>query len=147
MATDANPRPGAVIVCERSGRIAAALRRRLPGHVPLLENRTLDECQQALVQWPASFVVLELTVGAFERTLRVLESLGRRFPQACSTVVGERKLEPFEMLLREAGAIHVLFGMRHMQELSRLAGRHAESFGQPATLAEEIWQRLPLALG
>jgi hypothetical protein len=146
MATDASPYPGMVIVCERSGRIAAALRTRLPGHVPILETRTVDECHAALAEWPASFVVLELTVAALDRTVRALELWGRQFPQARCTVVAERQLEPVELLLREAGAVHVLFGMRDMQQLSRVAGKHAQKFRRPATLAEEIWQRLPLGV-
>ena len=53
--------PARLIVCERTGRWAVALRRELAdAGVRVWETRTLADCWNELAESPASFVVLEL---------------------------------------------------------------------------------------
>lgn len=57
-------RPARLIVCERTGRWAVALRRELAGSgVRVHESRSIAECWQGLAESPAGFAVVELTGG------------------------------------------------------------------------------------
>jgi hypothetical protein len=54
-------KPGRLVVCERSGRWAMALRRELAGAgLRVWETRNMADCGALLGESPASFVVLEL---------------------------------------------------------------------------------------
>ena len=141
MATDV--RSAAVVVCERRGSIAGALRRQLHVHVPLVETRTVADCLAALLSWPASLLVAEAEAGELDRTLRLLTSAACEFPLARSIVVADRALERAEAVLREVGAVHVQFGLRGVSELLRIIHRHAPEFRFPPTLLEETCKRLP----
>jgi hypothetical protein len=134
---------GAVIVCERTGRIASLVRSKFPPGVPLVETRTAEQCQQLLADLPASFLIVEATGLNLDRCLRLLKRVADEFAEARSIVVADRQLAAIEAVLREAGAVHIAFGLREMQPIIRLALRHAQCFQQPTTLAEEIWGRLP----
>jgi hypothetical protein len=135
-----------LIVCERTGRWAVALRRELTETgVRVWETRTLADCRDELVENPASFVVVELGANV-ERVLRLLASQQRRFPAARVAVVAERSQADYDSLLREAGAVHVVCSPRHVGLLARLACRHlAEAPAPQQSLAERIWTGLPWA--
>jgi hypothetical protein len=141
MATDV--RPAAVIVCERSGRIAAALRRQLDPRVPVLETRSTAECLQTLSAWPASILIAGAGAAELERAIRLLSQTGRQFPLVRCVIVADRQLEPAEELLREAGAVHVQFGLRGVDVLAAMVRRHAAEFRQPPTMLDEIWKQIP----
>jgi hypothetical protein len=63
-------------------------------------------------------------------------------------VVAQRGLEPFEWVLREAGAVHVQFSPRSLAATARLILRHIEC-APPTELdfREAIWRRLPFDTG
>ena len=136
--------PARLIVCERSGRWAVALRRELgEAGVRVWETRTLPDCRDELLANPASFVVIELlpNIGGL---LRLLETQPRQFPLARLAVVAGRSLAAYEWLLREAGAVHFLCSPREVGVLARLACRHLAEVPQPQqSLTERIWASLP----
>jgi hypothetical protein len=133
-----------LIVCERTGRWAVALRRELADvGVRVWETRSLADCRDELVENPASFAVIELgrnTAGL----LRLLASQSRRFPAARLAVVADRSQADFEWLMREAGAVHFLCSPRQIGLLARLACRHlAQAPAPQQSLTERIWSSLP----
>ncbi|MBN1393543.1 MAG: hypothetical protein JW959_00735 [Pirellulales bacterium] len=136
--------PARLIVCERRGRWAAALRRELAGvGVRVWETRTPDGCRRELEASPASFVVLQLDRDAIE-TLRFLSGLRRDFPAARFAVVSERDQAAFEMPFREAGVVHFIFSPRRAGLLARMACRHLAQVPPPRqSFSERLWASLP----
>jgi hypothetical protein len=135
---------GKLIVCERTGRWAVALRRELAeAGVRVWETRTLADCRDELVESPASFAVIELGANA-GGLLRLLARQPRQFPAARLAVVANRSQAGYEWLLREAGAVHFLCSPRRVAVLARLACRHLAAVPPPQqSLAERIWTSLP----
>lgn len=133
-----------LIVCERTGRWAVALRRELAdAGVRVWETRTLADLRDELVENPASFAVVELGSNV-AGLLRLLASQPRRFPGVRVAVVADRERAEYELLIREAGAVHFVTSPRQAGLLARLACRHlAEAPAPQQTLAERIWSGLP----
>jgi hypothetical protein len=133
-----------LILCERTGRWAVALRRELAdAGVRVWETRTLADCRDELVENPASFAVVELGSNP-TGLLRLLAGQPRRFPAARLAVVTDRSQADYQWLLREAGAVHFLCSPRQVGLLARLACRHLAQAPPPQqTLAERIWSALP----
>jgi hypothetical protein len=133
-----------LIVCERTGRWAVALRRELAeSGVRVWETRTLADCRDELVENPASFAVVELGTN-LGGLLRLLASQPRRFPAARLAVVANRSQADYEPLIREAGAVHFLCSPRKAGLLARLACRHLAQVPPPQqSFAERIWASLP----
>jgi PleD family two-component response regulator len=133
-----------LLVCERTGRWAVALRRELAeAGVRVWETRTLDDCCQELAESPASFVILEVG-GNVVGLLRCLARQRREFPRARMAVVADRRWAGYEGLLREAGATSFLSSPRRIAELAQLACRHLAQVPPPVqSLAERIWAGLP----
>ena len=133
-----------LIVCERSGRWAVALRRELAeAGVRVWETRTLADCRDELVANPASFAVIELGTN-LGGLLRLLVRQPRQFPAARLAVVTDRAEADYEWLLREAGAVHFLCSPRQVAVLARLACRHLADVPPPQqSFAERIWMSLP----
>jgi hypothetical protein len=136
--------PSRLIVCERTGRWAMALRRELAeAGVRVWETRTLADCFRELAESPASFAVLELG-GDFDGLLRRLARRSREFPLAQLAVVADRSLAGYEWLMREAGAVYFLCSPRHVGPLAQLACRHLAQVPSPQqSLTERIWASLP----
>ncbi|MCL4191079.1 MAG: hypothetical protein KJZ87_04995 [Thermoguttaceae bacterium] len=134
-----------LIVCEQSGKWAVALRRELGETGPrVYETRSLPECWQLLAGHGASFLLLELVPAAVDDLIARLASMERESPAARAVVVAERSLAAYEMLLREAGAVHFVVTPRSLGEVAGLARRHfAATPRSRRTLMEEIRARLP----
>jgi hypothetical protein len=133
-----------VIVCERTLRWATAIRRHLGSDIRLRQTRGLGECAHELAAAPASLLALEVTRENLSGVLTLLSDLGRKFPLARAMVLAERGLEPYEWLLREAGAVHFTTSPREPDELARLATRHVNRVGVSEThWAARIWSSLP----
>ncbi len=139
------PAAGRLLVCERSGQWAGALRRELAqSGVPLGETRSLAECWEALAASPASFLVVELTVESAEDLLRRMVRLGRDFPLARVAVVAPRRLAGWQGLLREAGAVHFTCSPRQLGVVAEMACRHLASVpAPPQGLTDRILAGLP----
>lgn len=140
-----DPAAPGVIVCERDGHWAVALRRELPRRgVRVHETRSLPECWDMLDARPASFLVAELTRTNATALLDRVARLPRDFPLARLAVVAARSLERWEWLMREAGAVHFAVSPRRLRPLARVASHHLEQVPKPQrTLTERIWASLP----
>jgi hypothetical protein len=136
---------GHIIVYERCGQWALAMRRDLQGAgVAVLETRSLAHCHQALSAAPGSFLVAEMTPANVEGVFRLAASLAREFPLARLAVVTAPGLAPCQWLLREAGAVHYVSSPRHTGPLAQIALRHLAGLPPPQkTLVERIWSSLP----
>jgi hypothetical protein len=136
--------PARLIVSERTGRWAVALRRELAAAgVRVWETRSLADCWEELAASPASFVVVEVDrnlVALLDHVAR----LPQTFPAARAAVVSQRSLADCEWLLREAGAVHYVCSPREVAPLARIACRHlAQGPSPPQSLTEQIWASLP----
>jgi hypothetical protein len=134
-----------VILCEKSGRWAAALRRALGQQtVPVAETRSLAQCGEALRTAPASLVALEVTGTNLEAAVSLIVHARREHPAARIGALLDDGAEPVEMLLREAGAVDVLHATRDAPRLAGLALRHLALAPRPELpLREQIAERLP----
>jgi hypothetical protein len=134
-----------LIVCERTGRWAVALRRELAdAGVRVYETRAVADCWYMLAESPGSFLVVELTATNAEALLHRLVRQQRDFPLARVAVVADRDLAAYEWLLREAGAVHFTCSPRRLRALADLACRHLAQVPAPQqSLAERIWAGLP----
>ncbi len=143
--SDDDPPHCRLIVCERGGEWAVALRRELGEAGPrVYETRSLPECWQLLAGHGASFLLLELVPAAVDDLIARLASMEREFPAARAAVVAERSMAAYEMLLREAGAVYFVATPRSLGEVAGMARRHFD--GAPRSrrpLMEEIRARLP----
>ena len=145
-----------LIFCERTGNWAAAWRLawqragihfcEAPADLRCIETRSPVECLERLTDWPAAFVILELTSAACDQTLDLLADIGVRFRPARLAVVCERPMIDYEWLARELGAVHVLASPRELPALCRMVARYAARLPEPSLDWEErIWASLPWA--
>ena len=108
-----------LIVLERDGHWAAALRRELElagDRAEVVETRSWDEVRQALERFPAAFVAAELTDTGAADFLAAIAHLARWHPQAAVVVLAERRLAAYRDLLSEAGALHFITSPRRLAE-------------------------------
>jgi hypothetical protein len=135
-----------LLVCEKSGEWAAALRRsaaELAASHVVGETRSLAECREALEAAPASMIVFEISLANLEMVLSWMVELDR-FPLARAIVVGGREIGPYEWLLREAGALHVALAKRSLRPVATLALRHLAAYPpEPTGIVERIFANLP----
>jgi hypothetical protein len=134
-----------LIVCERHGRWAVALRRELAGSgVRVWETRSLADCRTALLETPSAFVVVALSSKNIEGVLRMSAFTRRRCPESRLAVAADRSLAAHEIALREAGAAHFLCSPRQAGLLARLiCRRFAQIPPPPQTPTDRIWAALP----
>lgn len=140
-----SPTAARLIVCERSGPWAVALRAELAGaSVRLAETRSLADAWQAMAATPAAFLIVEATAANLDSLLRRMAWFSRDFPLARVAVVAARRLAKFEWLMREAGAVHFVCSPRRLAPLAELVIRHMAGVPMPRqTLGERIWASLP----
>jgi hypothetical protein len=136
--------PARLIVCERTGRWAAALRRALVDlGVRVFETRSFDACREELITSPASFVVFELGSDASPLLANITRQL-REFPASRIAVAADRSQADYHALLCEAGAVFFLDSPRRIDVLAQLACRHLAQVPLPIqSLTERIWASLP----
>lgn len=135
------------ILFERTSRWAAAFRREMrkaAKPLTLKEVRSLPHCVRELEASPHSVVAAEVLPQNLAAVAKGLSEWSRRFPQTRFLALAACGLEPHELLLREAGAIHVTFSPRSLAPLLRLVRRHMARAPQPdLKLEESIWAGLP----
>jgi len=145
--------PG-IVVCEKTGRWADALRLALTRPMPdmrlrvadVRETRSLDECGEAVESSPESVVVVEARGSNLSMLPSWIANLCRRFPRALVVAVADRELGAIRPLLREAGAAHVVFSPRMLRPALRMADRHlATARPSESNLYTEIYASLPWA--
>ena len=139
-----------LILLERAPRWAAALRRemrkaaRLGQPIPIQEVRSLAQCQRELETAPHSVAAIEILPQNLVSLAKVLGDWSHRFSHTRFIALAARGLEPNELLLREAGAIHVTFSPRSLVPTIRLIFRHLARAPDPVrTLEEATWAGLP----
>lgn len=134
-----------LIVVEKTGRWAAALRRVAGrGALPLTEVRSLDQTERELGGHPAALVAIEVGVSSLVRVSSRLALWRNRFAGARFLLLAEPELAPLESALRDAGAVHVIYSTRELAATVRLIRRQLARTPQSAmTLEESIWARLP----
>jgi len=138
-------RTARLIVCEKTGTWATALRRELAKRsIRVYQTRSLAECFGDLAVFPASFLVLELRESIVEEMIEHLGRLSREYAGARAVILARRGMEPYEWLLREAGAAHVVFSPRRLAPVADMAQRHlAVAPEAPLPLPERILAELP----
>lgn len=134
-----------LVVCERTGQWAVALRRELSeAGLRVWETRNLKDCGALLAESPASFVVLELNAAKLEETIRFINVWRADFPRFRFAVVADRGLASFQWFMRETGAADFLFSLRKIDRLADMACRHlAQVPAAPQSLTERVWANLP----
>jgi hypothetical protein len=133
------------IVCERTGKWAIALRRELQTGGPrVFETRSLDDCRRELAVSPASFVAVEVTADNFETLVMWMKRLETDCPRARVAVLGDRHLEAGQWLLREVGAVQVVFSPRELGSIARMVRRHLASLPVVEDSDRQlVWRKLP----
>ncbi|MBI3464878.1 MAG: hypothetical protein HY000_17755 [Planctomycetes bacterium] len=138
-AWDPAPQPTHVIVCERRGAWAQALRRELRDFAAAIaETRSLADCRQELRTAPSSVVAIEFSVATAEAVLDFLGRLPSQFPQAVVIVLAGRDEQPWEWLVRELGAVHVAWSPREMSAVAEIVRRRLADSARQPNLAERI---------
>jgi len=134
-----------VIVWEETGAWAAHLRLAMgESSRSIYPCRTSEACYEALQRWPASMLAIEVTADRFETTLTWLAEQLRRKPAARAVVLAEPDLQGAAAVIRESGAIDIVFGPRHMKDIAELSQRHLARAAEPDLgLRERILSRLP----
>lgn len=134
------------IVCERTGRWAAALRRELEAHAGEFSEIRLPEELSAAIESArqATVVVVELRRDALGPSLDALVLAERRGARVLPVAVADATLAGVEGVAREAGAVHFVTSPRQFHELVELGRRHQRCVPAPVqTLRERVWARLP----
>jgi hypothetical protein len=134
-----------LVVCEKSGRWAVALRRELASRpLRVYESRSLADCRRELEVSPASVVALEVSTANAAALGEWIERASREFPQARFVVIGARDAVEWEWWMREAGAIAAEFSPRRLGPIVRLARRHlAAAPEEVLTFGEAVRRRMP----
>jgi ActR/RegA family two-component response regulator len=137
-----------LLVCERTGCWAVALRRELAeAGVRVWETRTLEGCRDELAASPASFAVVELR-NDVQRLLAFTVAMTQERPAARLAIVADRRWAGYESLFREAGAVHFLDSPRGVTTLAKLVCRHLAQMPPPQQdFTARIWSSLPWGIG
>lgn len=133
------------IVCEKTGKWAAAFRRALRSGEPrVYETRTLHDMRDLLEAHPASFVALEAHAGNLAPLCRMLVDIRQEFHRAAAIVVTQRGHSQCRWLLREAGAAYVVDSPRRLSPLVQMARKHiAAAPAAEPTLRDTLLRDLP----
>jgi hypothetical protein len=134
-----------LIICEKMGRWAAALRLALEGQEPhIVETRSLAGCERALAKSPWSLMAIEATAANLEAVLDFVLRATARFPHLSVVVLLDSDASEAAALFCEAGAIGVVVSLLEAPRLARLARRQFAIAPQHEPgLAEFVASRMP----
>jgi len=114
-----------LIICEKSGRWAVAMRRALADRTErIVEARSLRGCSRLVNLHPASIVAIEVAAANLDVVLTAVAHWRQRWPRCRVMAVVEPELVAAEVLLREAGVVAVLRATREAPAAARLVERH-----------------------
>ena len=138
-------KPARLVVCERSGRWAVALRHDLAGAgLRVWETRSLADCDALLCESPASFAFVEVSERKIGEILAFIANCRAKFPLFRFVIVADRDLDSYKWLMREAGAADFISSIRKIGSPAQTACRHlAQVPPLPQSLTERIWANLP----
>jgi hypothetical protein len=135
-----------ILVCEKTGRWAIALRRALAMPSRLCETRSWAACWREVSARSDAIVAVEVLPGNVEAACQRLVDLTQRFPQVRVIVMADRSLRSAEWLFREAGAVHVLFAPDQWHRLRPMFRRFIDHLPpSPTPFREQVWASLPWA--
>ena len=133
-----------LVICEATGRWAAALRLALEGQAArVVETRSLAECGERIAELSAALVAVELTPSNLDAVLDWLLSAERSFPESRIVMLADRGLEEYELLARELGAVHFTTSPRSLAELVPLVRAAGAARSTQQGLTEQILADLP----
>jgi hypothetical protein len=134
-----------VIVCEKTGRWATALRNLLPSaQISICETRTLEECAVRLRESPASLVVVELTAENWPRVCRWLPWQTGQFIHMRAVAVATADVRDADVVVRSAGAHHVVDSVARLAKLTRWIVRHIhQAPHSKSSVRQWTWSRMP----
>lgn len=134
-----------LILCEKSGHWAAAMRRAAGSReLPIGEVRSYEQAQRELAERPASIVAIEVSAASVAKTASQVAAWRIRHPAAQFLLLADPDLNSLEPELREAGACHVVYSTRDLAATVRLIRRHLARAPQPQlSLEESILASLP----
>lgn len=137
--------PAAVILCERAGTWATALRCESEvAEIRLHETRSIRECWNLLKRAAGGFIVAELSQATVEQLLDRTSRLNREYPLARLAVVADRTLAGYEEAFREAGAVAFITSSRDLRPLAAAIRLHLQQIPPPQrNFTERIWESLP----
>lgn len=116
-----------LIVCERHGQWAAALRSLIPEVAGrLVETRSQIATEEALAANPQCFVAVQVDSDEWDGVVSFLQQASQRYPRARFAVLLDCVAGGQEILFREAGAIEVIHSVLDLPRLAKLACRHAD---------------------
>jgi len=134
-----------VILCEKNGTWAVALRRELSlWAIRVYETRSHGQCLEEAALSPHSFIAVEVMLDSVESSHRFVARLRGEFPSSSVVILGTPDTEPYEFALREAGAIFATFSPRRLSNVATLAHRHLTSVAESASsIRDSVFENLP----
>jgi len=133
-----------VIVCERSGIWAAALRRELRSSAGVCETRSWAACEREIQARGAALVALEVSPESVESACARLAGLTQRLPHTRVILLADRGLKHAEWILREAGAVGVVYALSDLPRLQPVLRRFREQLPNATPSFHDLIQsRLP----
>lgn len=134
-----------LFLCERTSHWAIAWRTVLGDDVRVVEVRTLSQLDEAAGEHPAPL----LAIDAFAYSADSLVAALHRWSLRGATIIAHAlpSMVDAELLLREAGATHIIYSPRQMETAANIARRHLAARpavpAEPTSLAEEVERHLP----
>lgn len=114
------------------------------GESKIHQTRSLPDAWSLIQQYPASFLVVELTTANVEPLLERLATFPRDFPWACVAIVAARSMAEYEELVRELGAAWFTVSSREMAAIAELGWRHLRRAPPlQGSITERILSSLP----
>lgn len=114
-----------LILCEKSGRWAAWLRRLAGGEARwIVETRSLPQLRRELGEHPASLCGMEATRRNVGQVVQSIARIRDDFPAAGIVVLCDNETAAYEAVIREAGAAQVIASPRQVDPLHRIWRRH-----------------------
>jgi hypothetical protein len=150
-----------LLICERTGTWAAALRRgvRSTAEQPtsrIIETRSLVECRngfdgQSSADFAVAPLLVESTIGDLPDLLDLLTVHVRRRPRVPRFVIGPLPSDDFELLLREAGTVDWVASPRGVGRIvqtlrrydPRVAAPPVNLLEPPTSLTDQFRASLP----
>ena len=118
----------------------------VPPPIRLTQTRTLAQCRRALEEFPASFLVVEATIGATQALLEWLVGVDRKFPAAAVWLVSNSNSNDWQWVLHEAGGLGLSTSMREAETIVEVALRHLDRIPEtPMSITDRVWAELPWA--
>lgn len=132
------------VVFEKSGIWAADFRRHLVDHnIRVHESRSWDDCLQELASAPASLLALEVQIDNIAQAYQFLGNLSCNYGQARALLLANPSIKPYRWILREIGAVDILFSWQQVPRAVSLVVRHLSMYpSRDRSLRQQIVDRL-----